>query len=65
MFCCPHEEELLVELKKKKSGHFKNKSIWDRSLLPTKIELLIIAIYIQKIAEQYKTYIRQICEKLN
>ena len=42
--------------------HLNNNSIWDRPLLPTKIDFLIIAINIKKIAERYKTYIQQIRE---
>ena len=43
--------------------HLKNKLIWDWPLLPTNIDFLIITIYIQQIAERYKTYILQIGEK--
>ncbi len=39
--------------------HLNNNSIWDRPLLPTKIEFIIIAIYIQKIAKRYNTFILQ------
>ena len=45
--------------------HLKNKLIWDWPLLPTNIDFLIITIYIQQIAERYKTYILQIGEKSN
>ena len=41
----------------------KNKSILDQPKVPTKIDFLIIAINIHKIAEHYKTYIRQISNK--
>ena len=55
---------LLVGLK---SIYFclKNKLIWDRPKVPTKIDFLIIDKHINKIAERYKTYIQQISDKQN